>query len=272
MKTITLVAYKRPGYTEDSLLFLSNCRGLEQFNRLDLFIDPGDDAVAEVCRSWIARMPIQTEVHVNEERLGVAGNPYRAYSTVFDQLGSDFNVAIEDDALLSPDALELALWFLENHCGPEGRYQFLSLCDHYQYRGPGRNLNDLPEDPALLAETSNISAPFAWCLPKRSWPFIKRHWNKNRLSIPGWDWSIKFAMRMEGAVALTPVLSRCRNIGRFDGMHENSETFKVQIGLNYSDGSFRGAYRIANRLSDAELRRLDTWMIPEIPRYFSEPR
>lgn len=270
MKTVTLVAYKRPLYTANSLLQLSKCRCLERFDRLDVFIDPGYDEVAEVSKEWSARMPISTEVHVNEDRLGVAWNPFRAYSTVFEQLGSDFNVAIEDDSQLSPDALQLALWFFEKHGASGRRYKFLNLCDHYQYRGPGKNRNDVPEDPALLAETSNISAPFAWCLPRRAWPFVKRHWNKNRLSNLGWDWSIRFGMRMEGAVALTPVLSRCQNIGRLDGTHEDGTTFDIQLGLNYSDGSYSGDYRIVNPLSDHELRSVEPWMVAEIPRYFSE--
>jgi hypothetical protein len=191
---------------------------------------------------------------------------------VFEELGANFNVAIEDDALLSPDALELALWFAENHGTGEGRYQFLNLCDHYQYRGQGKNRNDVPEDASLVAETGDLSSPFAWCLPKRSWPFVKRHWNKNQRSISGWDWSIRFGMRMEGVVALTPVLSRCRNVGRLDGTHENRDTFRAQIGLNHSDGSCRGGYRVVNPIADEDLRRLDAWMIPELPRYFSEPQ
>lgn len=267
MRTITLVGYKRPAYTEHCLRYVNSCRDLEKFDRLKVFIEPGCAAVVDVCQAWAGRMQIQTEVHVNEERLGVDWNNFRAYSTVFDELGSDFNVAIEDDTQLSPDALELALWFLKNHGGAESRYQFLNLCDHYQYRGAGLNRNGLPEDPLLLAETNSLSSPFAWCLPKRAWPFIKKHWNRNRGSLQGWDWSIRFAMRIEQAVALTPVVSRCRNVGRLDGTNENAETFRVQLGLNYSDGSHRGEYKIVNPLSEKERRTLDTWMISELPRY-----
>jgi hypothetical protein len=272
MKTITLVAYKRPGYTAMVLDHLNRCRGLEQFDRLAIFIDPGFDGVAEICRSMLAHLPLPAELQINEDKLGVAGNPYRAYSTVFDQLATDCNVAIEDDALLSPDALELALWFFEHHGSTEGRYHFLNLCDHLRYRGPGQNHNGLPEDPALLAETQHLSSPFAWCLSKRAWPFVKKNWNRNQRSIAGWDWSLRFAMRVQGIVALTPVLSRCQNVGRFDGTYDTEETFRVQLGLNYSDGAYRGNYRIVNPLSDAELRRLDWWMVPELSRYFSETR
>jgi hypothetical protein len=165
----------------------------------------------------------------------------------------------------------MALWFYENHSGSDV-YLCLSFCDHLRYRGPGKNRNGLPEDPSFLAETRDISAPFAWCFPARSWPFAKRHWNKNRLSLPGWDWSLRFGMRIEGRVGLTPVLSRCRNIGRFDGTWENGETFKVQLGLNYSDGSYRGGYSIVDPVAESDRRRLDAWMIAELPRLFSEPR
>jgi hypothetical protein len=271
MKTITLVAYRRPAYTDQALHSLRRCQELNRFDRLDIFIDPGYDSVRQVCEAWAARMPVQAEVHVNTERLGVARNPLNAYCYVFDNLGSDFHVAIEDDAVLSPDALRMALWFYENQA-VAGDYLSLNFCDHMRYRGPGKNRHGLAEDPSFLAETRDISSPFGWCFPRRSWPFVKRHWDKNRLSLPGWDWSLRFGMRIEGKVGLTPVLSRCRNIGRFEGTWENGETFQVQLGLNYSDGSYYGDYEIVESVPAAERRRLDAWMIAEIPRLFSEPR
>jgi hypothetical protein len=271
MLSITLVAFKRPEYTSQALAALSCCGGLTRFDRLFISIDPGFDAVGVVCRDWATRLPIPVEVAVNGAALGVAGNPLRAYSRAFDESGSDFNVAIEDDAVLSPDALELALWFYDRHAGG-GRYSFLNLCDHYDYRGAGRNKRAVPERPELLAETSNLSAPFAWCLPRREWGFVRANWNANSRSIPGWDWSLRFAMRMESKVALTPVLSRCRNIGRLDPTHETNETFWVQTGLQYSDGSYTGDYTIVNPMGDNELRRIEKWMLPELPRYFSGRR
>jgi hypothetical protein len=271
MLSITLVAFKRPEYTSQALEAVSRCRGLTRFDCLFISIDPGFDAVSTVCRDWAKRLPIPVEVTVNATALGVAGNPLRAYSRAFDEARSDFNVAIEDDAVLSPDALELALWFYDRH-GAEGRYSFLNLCDHYDYRGDGKNKGAVPERPELLAETSNLSAPFAWCLPRREWAFVKANWNANSRSIPGWDWSLRFAVRMESKVALTPVLSRCRNIGRLDPTHETKETFWVQSGLRYGDGSYTGDYAIVNQLRVDELRRIENWMLPELPRYFGGRR
>jgi hypothetical protein len=209
-------------------------------------------------------------VTVNEERLGVAGNPFRAYRSVFDGLGAQFNLAIEDDAVLSPDAIELALWFYSRHGDRDSRYTFLNLCDHYNYRGEGRNKGGVAHDPALLGETACISSPFAWCFTRHQWSFIKKSWNKNSRSIRGWDWSLRFAMRMEGRVSLTPVVSRCQNIGRLDGTYETGETFYVQQGLSYSDGSYQGDFGLVNPITEQEARILERWMIPEIPRYLAE--
>jgi hypothetical protein len=272
MKSITLVAYKRPDYTAAVLEHLSACRGLDAFDRVLIFIDPGVDRVSEICRHWASRLPIPAEAIVHPERLGVAGNPFHAYTHVFEELGAGFNVAIEDDAVLSSDALELALWFHDRYARQGGRYAFLNLCDHYEYRGEGSNKGGVPENPALLAETSNLSSPFAWCLPGREWPFIKANWNRNSRSITGWDWSIRFAMRMEAKVALTPVVSRCRNIGALDGTHENRDTYQVQLGLRYSDGAYTGDYSIVNRLETDQLRKLERWMVPELPRYFARDK
>ena len=269
MKTITLVAFRRPVYTDQALRRLSECRRLADFDHLMIFIDPGYEEVVEVCQGWARRFPIDARVFVNETRLGVAGNPLRAYSHAFGNLESDFHVAIEDDALLSPDALELALWYYNEHGSEAERYAFFNLCDHYDYRGAERNRWNLPEDPSLIAESVNLSSPFAWCISRLQWPFIENNWDKNTRSIGGWDWSLRFAMRVEGKVALTPVLSRCQNIGEQDGTWEDGSTFWVQRGLNYSNGAHQGGFTLVNRVTPKEARRLARWMIPELPRYFS---
>lgn len=250
MKTITLVAYKRPAYTNEVLRHLACCRKLDQFHRLCIFIDPGNDEVVEVCRARRQSFSIPVELTVNEKLLGVAQNPVRAYTFVFEELSTDFNVAIEDDAALTPDALELALWFYANHGSPSSRYSFLNLCDHYDYRGAGMNRGNVAEDPSLLAESINLSSPFAWCFTRHSWPFVKRNWNKNTRSIWGWDWSMRFGMRMEGRIALTPVVSRCQNIGRMDGTFETGQTFWVQQGLRYSNGSYQGDFSLVNPVTE----------------------
>jgi len=270
VKTLTLVAYKRPAYTAQVLTALTRCRRLAEFDRMAIFIDPGVAEVANVCRAFTYQLPLPVKVTVNETRLGVADNPIGAYRYVFDELGTDFNVAIEDDAVLSSDALELALWFYARHCCADSRYAFMNLCDHDQYRGTGLNAHGVPEDPSLLAESVRLSSPFAWCYSKSVWPFVKKNWNKNVRSIWGWDWSLRLAMRMEGMISLTPVVSRCQNIGRLDGTWENEETFRVQLGLRYSDGSYRGDYALVNPVSDREARVLEKWMLPEVPRYLSE--
>jgi hypothetical protein len=271
MKTITFVGYKRPAYTNQVLSHLALCDGLTRFDRMEMFIEPGYDEVVDVCRHWASRLPLPAGITVNAKRLGVADNPLRALSHVFETLGSDFNVAIEDDAVLSPDAISLALWFAEQHGGAESRYAFLNFCDHYVYRGNGRNGGGLIEHPSLLAESPHLSSPFAWCFTRHRWPFAKRHWNTNVRSIQGWDWSIRFGMRIEGVISLTPVLSRCRNIGELDGTWDTPESWAaVQLGLNHSDGSYRGDYSIVNPVSPEVAHQLCPWMIPEIPRIVTD--
>jgi len=270
VKTITLVAYKRPVYAAEVLRNLACCRKIDQFDQLLIFIDPGYDEVADVCHEFSNKLTIPVKVKVNEQLLGVAGNPMRAYSRVFDELGTDFNVAIEDDAVLSPDALELALWFCSHHGSADSRYTFLNFCDHYNYRGAGRNKGNAPDDLSLIAESTFFTSPFAWCFTRDAWPFVKRNWNRNQRSINGWDWSIRFAMRMEGRISLTPVVSRCQNIGELDGTWETGETFWVQRGLRYSDGSYHGDFALVNPVTQREAVVVDRWMIPELARYIAE--
>src|SRR5258708_4029596 len=105
LKTITLTAFNRPTYTQEVLQSLrcNNTTGYVLF----IAVEPGCDRTIEICRA-VDFMPV--EVIVNPSRLGINHNNKNIYETVFN-CGRQWNLAIEDDTPLSPDALELAEWF-----------------------------------------------------------------------------------------------------------------------------------------------------------------
>ena len=108
MKTLTLTVNNRPGYLRQLLDSLRR-NNVDGYDLLYCAVEPGCPEVLDVCKA-IDFIP--THVHLNAERLGVRENPYQALRAVFD-MGSDFNVYLEDDLLVSPDALDLANWYLE---------------------------------------------------------------------------------------------------------------------------------------------------------------
>jgi len=270
VKTITLLAHNRPGYTAQTIGALAEALLKPDepiFDKLIFSIDPGNSEVVAVCERACQILAdngvINSCMYVNAAKFGVAGNTLVALQRAFEEHGSEFNLSIEDDALLTPDAVVLANWFFETNGGLASDYALMSMSDHRNF-GRGKNPGNVPDDPSYIFESAYISSPFAWCTTEWQWPFIEATWNNKKVPPTGWDFSLTYAMRMNRMRSLSPILSRCKNIGRENGEHGTPEIFdKTQLGLTYSDGSYDGPYKIVGHILDEELLKLDDWMIPE---------
>jgi len=220
MKTITLVACSRLDYLKSTVESLKN-NNLAGYT-LFIGVEPLNAEVISYCRQ-LNFMP--TELTVNSSQLGVAGNPLATITRAFES-GSEFNVALEDDLLLSPDALDLANWFLELPQNPD--YFCLNLF-HY-----GSN----PELPSEIVE-SNHFAPLGWAATAKMWrDFIQPSWLSDRR---GWDFSVNQVLLKEQKLKLLrPNLARANHLGREGGVHCSPE-FHDQVfsKLVISDGSIR---------------------------------
>ena len=277
MKTITMIAHDRPAYTAQAIGALAEALvKLDEptFDELIFSIDPGNDEVVRVCERASQTLAesgvVECSVYVNAPRQSasptdaVAENELLALGRAFEDRDSDFNLSLEDDAVLTSDAALLAKWFWECNSGPASDYTLMSMCNYANF-GHGANPGGIPDDPSYMAETLGITSPFAWCLSRWQWPFIRDHWNKKVVNPSGWDWSLRYAMNVAGKKSLHPVLSRCKNIGREGGVHESPDSFdKSQVGLACSDGTYAGPYKIVARIPDSELAKLEPWMLPEV--------
>lgn len=270
MNTITLVAHKRPSYTAKVLNALVKCHNIwEYFDKLIISVDPGDDRVFELCTaaaSDLASMGIlETHVYQNVTNFGVAGNPQIALQRAFEEHQSDFNLAIEDDATLMPDACRLADWFRREHGGPLSQYFIMSMCNHNEYAMGG--------PPHELIETTYNTSPFAYCMSKYQWHIAKAHWNTKRIPPTGWDYSMSMAMTLLRLRGLHPTLSRCKNIGREGGVHETPETFdKTQANIQYVGDLYLGDYKIEGRLSAGRMQEVPNWAVLEYRTLFEALR
>src|SRR5580704_11922184 len=107
MSVITSCHFNRPEYSARHAQALSRCRGIERYTVLAV-IEPSEDA--ERIASLIKMIPAaKVEAIINPKRLGVELNPRKALRQGFAL--SDYVIHVEDDILLSADALE----FFE-HC------------------------------------------------------------------------------------------------------------------------------------------------------------
>ncbi len=270
MKTITFTAYNRPECTAQALQALYEALARAPFfDKLIISIDPGNNQVEGVCETFAQFFSdvglIDCDMHVNKVLFDASGNALVSLQRAFDMLDSDFNLHLEDDAIISPDALHMVQWFYESWGGPLSDYTLMSLCNHRDF-GKGQH-PDLEDDQSYMVESAFITAPFAWCASRFQWPFIKTHWNRKELPPNGWDWSLSMAMSLECRKSLHPTLSRCRNIG-IVGQNSNERIFKAtQEGLKYSDGEYSGTYKIVGRIAPGPMV-IENWAQTEFARMF----
>jgi hypothetical protein len=220
MKTVTLVAYRRLHYLNRVIESLKK-NSLTGYS-LFVGVEPDDQSVVDYCRN-LDFMP--TTVVVNENRLGVAWNPHATISRAF-AAGSSFNVALEDDVVLSPDALSLANWFFA-----------LPYCEKYF----SLNLFNYHSDAAFPdeVEESNHFVPLGWAVTTRMWhDLVEPGWMCDQR---GWDFSVNRILESNpGLRLLQPRLARANHIGREDGAHCTPAFHDATFSrLPISDGLYR---------------------------------
>lgn len=224
MKTITLVACNRPGYTR---VVLDSIRAAKpEGYKLFIRIDPSCPKTIDLC-SEVDFM--DAEIYVNRTVLGPDWNNRAAFDRVF-ELGSTCNVALEDDTPLCPDAFELIEWFWK-----------LPRRDHYLLMNLF-NENPTLTDPNAVQESDRF-CPWGFCMTREQYlAAILPRW---MCDTRGWDWSILTIIRKHGFKTLTPDLSRTRNIGRLNGTKYDTERHDRQFAHHPSStGGYTGGFHL----------------------------
>lgn len=107
---ITMTAYRRVGYTRQVLEALSKCVGIEDC-MLYANCEPGYPAIHKMLAAWDS---CPSCIARNSTRLGLNRNSL-AVMTRAHSAKPDGIIHIEDDTVLSPDALDYYRWGLENY-------------------------------------------------------------------------------------------------------------------------------------------------------------
>lgn len=205
MKTISLPVYRRP----DRVRRLAETLRANRPVGYTLFVsaEPGYPEVIEAVKA-IDFMPV--ELSVNAVRFGLNANIRKSLMAAM-EAGSEFNVALEDDIILAPDALKLADWF-----------------STYKHRGEYACLG-------FFAKNSSRTSPFEVCITQdfRSWGwcFTRSAWND--FIFPGlhcepamnpqvefshlWDFKLQYYLVRYGIKTMHPILSRSNHEGYEDG-------------------------------------------------------
>ena len=249
MKSITVLGYRRPEYLGRCLSALSKCRGIANY-RVLVSIDGGSPKRQE-CREVAQGYP--WTVRERTTNYGINEHNRVTYDDVFSDTSVDFNVAVEDDGILSPDALELADWFYT-----------LESRDEYICASLGV-IRKTVDDPSAVSEFIGLGTSWGFCFTRIAWEKMRTIWNCKRHVPTGWDWSLTYAMYINHWKALFPHLSRIANIGRLDGVNAYPKWFDENMaGTVASDGSFRGKYQVVSRLSPGSWKDVPQWMAKEL--------
>jgi hypothetical protein len=252
MKTVSVIAHRRPKYLRRTLDALAKCRRLEEYFTL-ISIDGPKGLEQDACVEALIKTDLDwDDILLHDVNRGVDDHPFHVYETVFSQ--SEFNVVFEEDVVPASDSLELATWF---HTLPE-RDQYACLCLHNKSRDQN--------NPLDLFEAMRF-CPWGWAVTKQKWEEVFRpEWNAKKLHPKGWDWGAGLTIQRHGLKSLAPSLSRTLNIGRDGGTYEQPDNWdRWAKDLVCSDGTHGRDYRIASRLPEGfETSEREEWVMEEL--------
>lgn len=238
-KTITVAAYNRPGLLDRMLKSLK-----EQLHPLDDYklrirIDGGGSHYEAVMQAAVAVDFMEVDVFGPERNQGCIKNTYKLMARVFEGERADWNVYLEDDFVLSPDAFNLVEWYIahaEEIKATEGIEDIGAYC-LCRLRESGA-----PEKVYLSrafvgwgflmdAHQWQTYAKPAWCSAAKLWGYERM-----------WDNSVADYIRTCGAHVYNafPALSRITNTGRV-GTHFTARKYD-ELMQNHKYNRERKAY------------------------------
>jgi hypothetical protein len=219
LRTITITAYRRPHLLETTLrsLVANDLTGW----RILIGIEPSSLASENLRVAAKVLDGCDYEATVNESKLGIKNNPFHQLDRAFAE-GSELNLYLEEDLLLSPDITKLALWYQANH-QPEW------LCLNLIAGGcASAGLISNPAYPDLLFASQTFNS-LGFAVRSSEWArFMRDAWMTEPARVVkfdgaltgGWDWSIfTFIMNHPELRTLQPVLARSTHNGRLAGEH-----------------------------------------------------
>lgn len=210
-KTITFPVGYRPDYLKTLLRFL------ESYDLSDYEVI----CSCEACKPCIRVLenwdhPI-TIIHKNRSsgmrsHAGARDNMYNVLNYAFTVAKSDFNVHLEDDFILSPDAFNLANWYCDTFKDDPTAYMSYGL---FSWGSAG-------EDYEGLTPAESFHG-LGWCAFKENWELCYgKYWYDDDLARKyanafGWDWAMQAAFKEFGWLSLVPCVSRTFHNGRQAG-------------------------------------------------------
>lgn len=215
-KTITIAAYNRP---KNLIMLLQSLKNqlvpLDDY-RLFVRIDRGGEhfeCIREIANSIDF---IETRVGYPSRNEGINLNTYEAMRFAYERYGADYNVYLEDDLILSPDAFNLVEWYIAHSRELRAEVADIGafcLCN-LQSRSP-KGADEVFLSRALIG--------WGFVMSLRQWEiYAEPVWLEGHSM---WDNRMAEHIRsFSGVYNAFPTLSRVSNTGRV-GAHFSQEKF-----------------------------------------------
>lgn len=217
IKTITIVAYNRPGNLtwllqtlEEQLLSLDDYR-------LCISIDSGGGNFKAVKAIAEAVTFMDTQVVWSKSHLGMNKGTYESMRRAFEDLGADFNVYLEEDYLLSPDAFNLVEWYISHEVEMRSAPKVKDIAAYCLF-GLAHEDGASPTEVVL----SKGGGFWGFVMSQRQWQtYAKKGWFVGRPEIASGKFTTSWDKRLAiyistfpGVYRAFPVLSRTSNTGK----------------------------------------------------------
>lgn len=211
-----MTLHRRLEYTLQVLDSLRACFAKSGPLPTALFVDCGPEEVANAARSFAEEADAFVRVDVAGNHLGCNANTFRALRDGFTTY--DSVIALEDDTVLAPDALEYFLW---------GLAQYKNDSSVFSISGYHRT-TERDDEKLYGASRRQWFTPWGWATWADRFADIE-----NSLAVksvpPGQSWDVYVNQNARSdRYEVYPALSRVQNIGATDGQHVPSPEWHKQ--------------------------------------------
>lgn len=194
---ITVSAYNRPAYLQQTLAALSKCDGIADC-RVTVFFDPCEETQEQM--DTVVRYGFES-ISV-AQRVGCNTAIQAAIAYGFAYMGSEFHVHLEDDTVPCRDALRWFAWARDAYRDEPA----VMNVSGYQRISDG-NLSG--------CGLRRWFTPWGWGTWRDRWAGLASGWAEHE---PSWDVQVNHVLRA-GRYEVFPTVSRIQNIGAEKGTH-----------------------------------------------------
>lgn len=247
-----MTAWRRPDYTKQVLASLASCQDIGNWILFPK-VEPGYDEVIALFKAWRA-----SEIHlvINKKRLGLNRNTHSALMHA-KETQADIITHIEDDTVLSPDALRYYKWAAKKVLKHDHAQKIIFISGYNRPRSR----------PSLMqshgCDIRTAWTPWGWAIDQLRLQWVLSRWSFSNNKCFTCSFNRKFhrSKYRSQFKEIFPRLSRIQNIGCRLGTNRPYNSNRHQVRW-VADGSEQGAFHLEASPTDDSLQRPPSITLP----------